>query len=176
MWNYQKANTGKQVWSCIWAATRYSGFPCQHHRENITYSSLQANYQIAVAHPDLQTRGPSHSDPEIRGGALKKIFYRPVGPQFGPKMRGGPGSPRLIPWIYLCIVPLFPLLPCLFVLFFPLIKILLSLKINLIITIPKKIILNLTIHNGHACWTLSPPKQQCKSLKGIENMCWIALF
>ena len=47
----------------------------------------------SVADPDLQIRGgPSHPDPEIRGGAgLKKKIFRPFGPPFRPKIRGGGG-------------------------------------------------------------------------------------
>ena len=45
-----------------------------------------------VANPDLQMGGGrGHPDPEIRGGpVLKKIFFRPFRPQFGPK-KGGAG-------------------------------------------------------------------------------------
>ena len=52
----------------------------------------------ASADPDLQIRGGSgHPDPEIRGmGRSKKIFFRPFGPQFGPKIRGG-RAPRAPP-------------------------------------------------------------------------------
>ena len=37
--------------------------------------------------------GPCHPDPEIRGGGLRKKFFRPFWPRFGPKIRGGPGTP-----------------------------------------------------------------------------------
>jgi len=56
-------------------------------------------YSIAspIADPELQTSGePGHRDPEMRGGGpvLKKIFFGPFGPQFGPKLRGaGPPGP-----------------------------------------------------------------------------------
>ena len=47
---------------------------------------------LTVVDPGLQIRdggAGGHPDPEIRGGGgLKKIF-RPFGPQFGPKIRGG---------------------------------------------------------------------------------------
>ena len=46
----------------------------------------------SVADPDLQIRGrPSHQDPDITGGGRvsKKIFFQPIGPQFGLKIRGG---------------------------------------------------------------------------------------
>ena len=55
-----------------------------------------------MAHPDLQITGGrgggvgghSHSEPEIRGrGSLKTNFFRPLGPQFGLKIRGGHPSP-----------------------------------------------------------------------------------
>ena len=55
-----------------------------------------------MADPDLQIRGKGgggHPDPEIRGGGgsfLKNVF-RPFGPQFGPKIRGGPGPPGPFP-------------------------------------------------------------------------------
>ena len=47
----------------------------------------------ASADPDLQIRGggggSGHPDPEIIGvGRSKKNFFRPLGPQFGPKIRG----------------------------------------------------------------------------------------
>ena len=38
-----------------------------------------------------------HADPEIRRGWPQKIF-RPVGPQFGQKIRGA-GPPGSLPWI-----------------------------------------------------------------------------
>ena len=35
--------------------------------------------------------GSSHQDPEIRGGAVsRKKRFRPLGPQFGLKLRGAP--------------------------------------------------------------------------------------
>ena len=38
--------------------------------------------------------GGVHPDPEIRGWpGLKKKFFRPFGPQFGLKIRGGHGPP-----------------------------------------------------------------------------------
>ena len=55
----------------------------------------------ASADPDLQIRGGGggHPDPDIRGmGRSKKIFFRPFGPQFGPKIRGG-GPPGPLLWI-----------------------------------------------------------------------------
>ena len=47
-----------------------------------------------MADPDLQIRGgegrAGHPDPEVMGGpTLKKIFFRPVRPQLGLKIRGG---------------------------------------------------------------------------------------
>ena len=33
--------------------------------------------------------GLGHSDPEMRGGSLQKIFFRPFGSQFGLQIRGG---------------------------------------------------------------------------------------
>ena len=49
---------------------------------------------VEVADSDLQIREGAvmHPDPEMRGGFLE-IFFRPFRPQFGPKWRGGPGSP-----------------------------------------------------------------------------------
>ena len=46
-----------------------------------------------MADPDLRIRGGGggNSDPEITGGGLKTTFIRPVGPQFGLKIRGGGG-------------------------------------------------------------------------------------
>ena len=67
-------------------------------------SSRTAGRNQPVADPDLQIggRGGGHPDPEIRGKpGLKKIFFRPYGPQFGLKIRGGgggggpPGAPPL---------------------------------------------------------------------------------
>ena len=50
-----------------------------------------------MADPDLQIRGggEGHLDPEVRGSpGLKKIIFRPFGPQFGLKVRGaGPPGP-----------------------------------------------------------------------------------
>ena len=52
----------------------------------------------AVADPDLQISkgGGGHPDPEIKGGSLKKILFRPFGPHFGLKMREG-RAPRVAP-------------------------------------------------------------------------------
>ena len=56
--------------------------------------------------PDLQIRGRGRGgrpDPAIRGegvgGAVSEIFFRPLGPQFGLKIRGRPGPPGLLPWV-----------------------------------------------------------------------------
>ena len=55
-----------------------------------------------MADPDLQIRGgegrAGHPDPEVMGGpTLKKIFFRPVRPQLGLKIRGGaPPDPPLM--------------------------------------------------------------------------------
>ena len=48
----------------------------------------------ASVDPDLPIRGGAgHPDPEIIGvERSKKNFFRPLGPQFGPKIRGA-GSP-----------------------------------------------------------------------------------
>ena len=51
-----------------------------------------------MADPDVQIRGgggaPGHPDPEIRGGGLQKMFSALwAWPQFGLKIRGGPGLP-----------------------------------------------------------------------------------
>ena len=54
----------------------------------------------SVADPDLQISGEGSGHPnfEIRGGpVLKKQIFRPFGPQFGPKIRGGPGPPGSSP-------------------------------------------------------------------------------
>ena len=45
---------------------------------------------IALADPDLQ----------MGGGRSPKKFFRPFGPHFGRKIRGGPGP---LPWILHCI-------------------------------------------------------------------------
>ena len=60
---------------------------------------------VAAADPDLQIRGEGgvHPNPEIRwggggGGAIsKKIFFGPLGPQFGLKIRGEGGPPGTSP-------------------------------------------------------------------------------
>ena len=52
---------------------------------------------LSMADPDLQIRErPAHPDPEItgEGRGIKKNFFRPFGPQFGLKIRGGAGPPR----------------------------------------------------------------------------------
>ena len=45
--------------------------------------------------------GGGHPDPAIRGGggggAVSEIFFRPLGPQFGLKIRGRPGTPGSSP-------------------------------------------------------------------------------
>ena len=56
---------------------------------------------FSAADPDIQMggvgegRAGGHPDPEIRGmPGLKKIFFRPLAPQFGLKIRGaGPLGP-----------------------------------------------------------------------------------
>jgi len=46
-----------------------------------------------VADPDLQIRrGGGHPDPQIRGEAVSKKSFRPLGPQFSLKIRGRPFS------------------------------------------------------------------------------------
>ena len=43
-------------------------------------------------------RGGGHPDPDIRGGSWpQKIFFRPFGPHFGLKIRGGQGPPSPFP-------------------------------------------------------------------------------
>ena len=47
-----------------------------------------------MPNPDLEITGwPGHPDPEIRkrggGGTVSKNFFRPLGPQFGLKIRRG---------------------------------------------------------------------------------------
>ena len=49
-----------------------------------------------MPNPDLDITGwPGHPDPEIRkrggGGTVSKNFFRPLGPQFGLKIRRGAG-------------------------------------------------------------------------------------
>ena len=49
-----------------------------------------------MPNPDLEITGwPGHPDPEIRKGGgcgtVSKNFFRPLGPQFGLKIRRGPG-------------------------------------------------------------------------------------
>ena len=40
--------------------------------------------------PHSDREGGGHRDPEKKGGAgLPKSFFRPFGPHFGPKIRGG---------------------------------------------------------------------------------------
>ena len=55
----------------------------------------------SVPDPDLDIRrgegggGGGNPDPEIRGRSpVSKIFFRPFGPQFGLKIRGGGGLPK----------------------------------------------------------------------------------
>ena len=52
-----------------------------------------ALFLSAVANPDIPIRrGPGHPDPERREmPGLQKFFFRPLGPQFGLKIREGPG-------------------------------------------------------------------------------------
>ena len=49
--------------------------------------------------PSDKGGAPSHPNPEIRGGPVsKKIFWAlRARPQFGPKIGGGPGPPKLLP-------------------------------------------------------------------------------
>ena len=61
-----------------------------------------------MADPDLQIRGEGasgHPDPETRGegGGSKNFFSAPrARPQFGLKIRGGPGLPRLLCIVTIC--------------------------------------------------------------------------
>ena len=52
---------------------------------------------LTVADQDLQTTlglgGNDYPDPEMRGAAVSKKFFRPFGPQFSLKIRGGAGGP-----------------------------------------------------------------------------------
>ena len=63
---------------------------------------------LTVADQDLQTTvvvralgGNDHPDPEMRRAAVSKKFFRPFGPQFSLKIRGGGGSrgPGSLLWI-----------------------------------------------------------------------------
>ena len=57
---------------------------------------------LTVADQDLQTtvvggrgegsEGSDHPDPEMRGAAVSKKFFRPFGPQFSLKIRGEQGA------------------------------------------------------------------------------------
>ena len=53
--------------------------------------------QFSMADPDLQIRGQGGGPPDPDPG-LQKVFFRPFGPQFGLKIRGGGGrAPRAPP-------------------------------------------------------------------------------
>ena len=41
--------------------------------------------------------GLGHPDPEMRGGSLQKIFFRPFGSQFGLQIRGGRAPSLYLP-------------------------------------------------------------------------------
>ena len=68
------------------------------------------SYTRTVADPELHLRGPRSSSPWNKGewGGSRKIFFRPLGPHFGLKIRGA-GSPRP-PWIrhYRSLKKIFP--------------------------------------------------------------------
>ena len=82
---------------------RFSNYlsPCSHlvvkvdrktYCEAVT-SQSKKDENITVADPDLQIKGgPGFPCPEIRGEAGLQIFFRPLRPQFGLKIRG-PGPP-----------------------------------------------------------------------------------
>ena len=64
-----------------------------------------------VPDPDLELRGAGRggarsSRPLDKGemGPVSKKFFRPFGPQFGLKIRGGPGPPGTVPWIRHCYI------------------------------------------------------------------------
>ena len=59
---------------------------------------------LTVADQDLQTTvvvralgGNDHPDPEMRRAAVSKKFFRPFGPQFSLKIRGGEQGARVPP-------------------------------------------------------------------------------
>ena len=52
--------------------------------------------QFSMADPDLQIRGQGGGPPDPDPG-LQKVFFRPFGPQFGLKIRGGARAPRAPP-------------------------------------------------------------------------------
>ena len=61
---------------------------------------------FTVPDPDLERGGGegSHLEPYVRGrggegGGLPPKFFRPFGPQFGPRIRGRSGAPGTLPWI-----------------------------------------------------------------------------
>ena len=69
------------------------------------YLFLPFWHVLAVPDPELEIGrgGIGHPDPYIRGGAAsKKILFRPLGPQFSLKIRGGqaPRAPPLDPPLY----------------------------------------------------------------------------
>ena len=100
--------------------TRPFTFPYPHTTCIVLYSNPTLIY--TVTNPDLYIAGgqsyihtctyihvhtymfhlSGHPNPEIRwggGGDLKKSFFWPFRPQFGPKLRG---SPWPLPWIHHC--------------------------------------------------------------------------
>ena len=56
--------------------------------------------------PDLETRDGGQLSRPLDNGepGLQKNFFRPFGPQFGLKVRGGVGTPGPLPWIRQCLL------------------------------------------------------------------------
>ena len=80
----------------------------------VCYVRIQSPNISAVADADLQTGGGGGGlgrakRPCVKGGGGAKNVFRPVGPQFGLKIRGraGPGAPPLDPPLYLLALSIY---------------------------------------------------------------------
>ena len=69
----------------------------------LTQFNQKAIYLSARSRSSDKAGGGSHPDPEMRWGAVsKKDNVHPFGPQFGLKIKGGPGLPGPLPFILHC--------------------------------------------------------------------------
>ena len=75
--------------------------PLLKDMHTLSAAPVRCNLSKSELDPDLDIRGGGgkkgngHPDPNIRaGGQTPKKFFRPFGPQFGLKIRGG-----TLPWI-----------------------------------------------------------------------------
>ena len=83
----------------FWDSKNRKIFPLQGLQAKALEAQVSSSYIIIQWGADKAGGAPCHPDPEIRGGAVSKNIFSALQarPQFGLKIRGGPGPPKLLP-------------------------------------------------------------------------------